>query len=579
MSQPDPDGEWIPVIPDDGGDWYPANVPGHSLAVDHQADTDLRARAAGLVHQGQNSYFPDMATAAGKELVSIAHHMVNMMPENYLKNKIFGDFGSDASTLAASKEANAAAEKPGGRFAQMVTDTAGTAPIGGPIEAGLAKLSPLAKSLVSRIATSAPGRSGIANAVTASTMADPGQKLTAAEEGGGLGTILGAGQSALGRTMSGIVKKSDALQRLEGDVTRTNAIPGAPQRELFAPVSQGANMEDPTSAFVSRFYKSALPYAPGVETQLANQAEKAGDTVRGMMLQTGAPDGYVVPANATKDMQLSTKAVKDTYDTIYAKLRDVDNITTPKDFAAELKARIQKADPQIPESDVNAHVALMEKELTHQGQNNPGNKINGWNLKNVRDFAQANNSNVSMPQRAGLTNTTKEYIDDIFAKKYQQAFNLNDQRTMDSLAGYPSNRTNYENFRPLAQAVKAARANSGDFSFGKVANRANDQTDIQGFDQDAKEVLGQKPAQITQAGRILTYPVILGAGAMGPLATASVLGGARGMATRSFQQGLYGDTALQKSMKTMLDNNPKLAAALGFTVRDAATQAAQFGRD
>lgn len=544
-------------------------------------DNGQADKARALVHGGQESFFPNMATAAGKALVELARKGMNLS-ENFAPDSLIHkvvpqsvqDFASPEAIKNAEIADKPAFDAPGGRFGQIVANTAGTMPIGGPIEAGIARLGagPLARSLLARTLTSQPVRSGVSGAVNAALTSDPGQRLEAAGEGGALGTVLGGTQSALGRTMSGIVKKSDPLVRLEGDVARTNAIPNAPQRDLFVPVSQGYDPGDPASSIVGKFYRTALPYVPGVESQLVNQSEKAGNVVRGAMLQQGAPEGYVVPANATNDMQLSTKAVKDSYDNIYGALRNVKNITAPKDFATELKTRIMAADNQIPESEVDAYVKQLHDKLGVYAENNAGKSVSGWNLKNLRDDAQAMNSSLPMRNRAGMTDTTKSYIDDIFGKKYQQAFNMGNQPALEALSSYKINAPNYENFSPLQRAVKAARANSGDFTFGKVAPKANDFTDIQGLDQDAKEVLGQRAAQISQAGRISGYGITGALSVLGHAPAVAAIGlGANGMATKSFQKGLYGDTALQQTMKTLLATNPKLAASLGYTLRDAAT--------
>lgn len=592
MKPVDPDGEFSPVIPDDEGEWLPANLPGVKPSIEG-VDQVTMDKARAIVHGGQSSYFPNMATAAGKELVALARKGMNLgatlgdyTPGGTQLRKLtpqaLQDFSSPEAIAAAEKADQPTFDAPGGKFAQIVTDVGASAPIGGPIEGMMAKAaaSPLARSLLARAALSQPARSGVSNAVTAAATADPEHRVEAALEGGALGTGLGTLQSTMGRSIKGLVQKSDDLTRLEGDVSRVNAIPGAPQRDLFVPVSQGANKDDLISSQIGKFYKSALPYAPFVESMLTNQAEKAGDVVRGTMLQTSAPEGHIVPAQATNDMQLSTHVVKQAYDSIYNNLRKVNNITVPKDFATELKARIQKADPQIPESDVDAHVAAIEKDLTHQAENSKDGKINGWNLKNTRDNTQALNSNLPMAQRNGLTNTTKDYIDQIFSDKLQQAFNLNHQSTKDILTAYKANAPNYENFRPLNEAVNAWDKKTGKFPFGTVAPKANDFTTIQGMDQNAFDVLGGKPAQINQAGRILTYPIIATAARLGGLAaTGGTLLGATGLATKSFQKGLYGDTALQKTMQHIIETNPKLAAALGYTARSTATQAAEFGRD
>jgi hypothetical protein len=545
--------------------------PSHGVVWD---DNDQHEKARALVHSGQESYFPDMATAAGKQLVALARKGANLLniggsagPTNPGDPDVHDPtaFGSIENIKAAEQEAKEAAAKPGGRFGQIVADTAGTAPIGGPIEGIGASV--LGKSLLARIAT----RAGSGAAIGAAG-SDPGERVTGAETGGVLGSSLGALQELGGRLLSGVVKKSAPLQLLESDVARSNALPGASQRNLFVPVSQGADPDDIVSSIIGKGYQGGLSYVPGVEAQLNSQARKAGDTLRGAMLQLSAPEGHVVPGQAVEDMQLSTKQVQDAYDELYGKLRQVNNISIPNDFNDQLKTKIQAADPQIPESAVDAHVGAVRAILDTQAENSKDGMINGWNLKNVRDNVQGMNIDTPMAQRDGLINTTKDYIDDLFSNKLKQSFNLNQQKTQDILTAYKSNAPNYENFRPLKEAVNAASADSGRFTFGSVARRANDFTDSEGIDQSAKAVLGQPAAKLNQAQRIVGYSAIpLAERFLGPYYTGGILGGANLAATKTFQRGLYGDTALQGALRELATRNPRLAASLGYAARNAVT--------
>lgn len=539
-------------------------------------------KARDIVHGGQSSYFPNMATAAGKALVELARKSANLLnlggsagptSPGEVDTHEPTAFGSPENIRQAEQETQEAAAKPGGRFGQIVADTAGTAPIGGPIEAGVGKLlGPLGNSLLARIA-SQPLKSAASGAALGGITSDPGERLSNAETGSALGGSLGFLQKILGRGTSGIVKKSSDLQLLESDVARSNALPGAAQRNLFVPVSQGADPNDVLSSSIGRLYRGGLPYIPGVAPQLLSQGEKAGQTLRGAMLQLSSPEGHVVPAQATEDMQLSTKQVADEYKAIYNKLRQVNNISIPKNFNDDLKAKIQVADPQIPESAVDAHVGAVRAMLDTQAENSKDGMINGWNLKNTRDNVQGMNADTPMAQREGLINTTKDYLDQMFGNKLKQAFNLNQPSTQDILNAYKVNAPNYENFRPLKDAVEGASATSGKFPFGSVARKANEFTDIEGIDQSAKSVLGQSAVQPSAAARVAGYPVVLGAtGYLGHLpGVAAILGGGNALATKFAQRGLYGDTALQSALKELATRNPKLAASLGYAARSAIT--------
>jgi hypothetical protein len=296
------------------------------------------------------------------------------------------------------------------------------------------------------------------------------------------------------------------------------------------------------------------------------------------MLQGSAPEGHIIPGTAVNDMQLSTSEVKKAYDRIYQNLRQVDNIAIPKDFKSDLAAKIQAADPQIPLSDVNAHVDLVYNDLLHQAENNTNGKINAFNLKNTRDniptLSERVGQEVPAEQKEGLFDTTKQYIDDMFGKKVQQLFNLNSQKGQDILNAYKVNAPNYENFQALHAAVNSpgALSNSGAFRPGQVAGKANDFTDIQGIDQSFKSVFGKSAVQPTAAARVAGYPAVAAAGYLGHFpALATILGGGNLLATKGVQKGLYGDTVFQNALSELAKRNPKLAASLGYGARNAVT--------
>lgn len=549
-----------------------APAPQNNIVWD---DNDQAQKARDLVHGGQNSYFPNMASAAGKELLQIARHGLNLLNINGVGDTHDpSSFGTDENIKAAEEANKDAFAKPGGKFGQIVADTAGTSVIGGPVEAAVGKMVPSAFPMLSRILKSAA--SGGTNAALA---ADPGSRLEAAGEGTALGGTLGAMQGTGGRVLDGVVKKSNPLQLLESDVARSNALPGASQRNLFVPVSQGADPNDAVSSTIGNLYRSGLPYIPGVSSQLSRQSNQGLDTVMGTMLQNASPEGHVVPGAAVKDMQLSTQQVRDAYNEIYQNLRKVDNISIPKDFKTDLSAQIQAADPQIPISDVDAHVDRVFDDLSHQAQNSKNGKINAFNLKNTRDniptLADRVGQEIPAEQKEGLFDTTKEFLDGMFSKKYQQLFNLNSQQGKDILAAYKVNAPNYENFAPLEAAVNTpgALSTSGSFRPGAVAGKANAFTDMQGMDQSFKSVFGKSAVQPTAAARVAGYPIVTGASAyLGHLpGVAAVLGGGNLLATKTAQKALYGDTILQKTMQALIAKHPEMAEALGYAGRSALT--------
>lgn len=551
-----------------------------NIVWDDNGQTD---KARDLVHGGQDSFFPNMATGAGKALVELARKGLNLAGP--MENRFgtvhdestsgYDKFTSPEAIRAASADTAAAASKPGGSFGRDVANIAGTSVVGGPAEAAVGKIA--LPGMLKLLAPILKGSAG--GATTAAVTADPEHRGEAAVEGGGIGAVLGGTLGALNRATTGVVKKSPDLQLLEGDVARTNAIPGASQRKLFVPVSQGADPNDAISSTIGGLYRGGLPYIPGVAARLSKQSNEGIDTMMGTMLQSSAPEGHIIPGSAVNDMQLSTAEVKKAYDRIYQNLRKVDNISVPKDFKDELSTKIRAADPQIPKSDVDAHVEMVFNDLQHQAENNTNGKINAFNLKNTRDnvptLAERLGREVPAEQKAGLFDTTKEYIDDIFGNKLKQSFNLNHKSTQDILTAYKSNAPNFENFQALNAAVNspAALANSGAFRPGGVAAKANDFTDIQGMDQSFKKVFGKSAVQPSASARVAGYPVVLGAtGYLGHLpGLAAVLGGGNALTTKAAQRGLYGDTALQRTIEKLMEKYPRTATATGYGLRTAIT--------
>ena len=541
-------------------------------------DNSQEDKARAMVHGGQSSWLPHMATTAGKDLVELAHKLTGFagpMEDRFgtVPSPAYDEFRSPEAIRKAHQETEDAAAAGGGvgRFAQIATDTAATVPIGGPTEAVAGKV--LAEGLPKALQfLRAPLESAASGAVTSAATADPGEIGSATGKGAILGGTLRSLQSAGGRYVGGVVQKSPELKLLEGDVARSNALPGAAQRDLFVPVSQGADPNDKLSSIVGKFWKTGLPYVPGVETTLNNQAQEAGNTIRGTMLQLAAPEGHVVPSQAVADMQLSTRQVKEAYDDAAGQLRSVNNITIPKDFDSDLKDAIRKADPQIPESAVDDHVAAVREKLDYEAQNSKDGKINGWNLKNVKDAMEARAEKLPAAQQPGLTNPTLDAIDNLFTSKLNQSSNFLQRNSSDALKAYRATTGNLSEFQALSRAVDRAAADQGTFKFGSVAGDAPELGEMQGIDQAAKKVLGPKAAQISQSGRISGYALTAALAKLGHLlgAGAGLVGGNLA-ASRAFQKLLYGDTSHQKFIDDLITKNPTLAKTLGYLSRSAVT--------
>lgn len=569
-----------------GINWDEADAPAPTSGIDWDAeDADQREQARDLVHGGQKAFLPNFTTAAGKSFAQTARKLVNLLNINGAGiNHDPEAFGTDENIAAAEKANAPVFAAPGGTFGKVVGDTAATIPIGGPAEAGAGML--LKSALPKALEFAIPALKGAAGgAVTAASTADPGHRVAAAEEGAGVGSALGGTMQVLGRGTTGFVKKAPELENLEGDVSRGNQIPNVPQRSLFVPVSQGYDPNDATSAAIGKLYRNALPYSIGVQTQLENQTKRATDTVLSTALQRGAPEGIVVPSKAAEDMQLSTSEVKKAHDAIYNDLKNVQSVPIPASTQSNLRAKILADNPDIPESEINEYVNGVGARLAHYNTaettpgvtGTPGQSLSGWDLKNVKDDIQGMNADLPMRARS-MTNSAKDHIDSIIEDHI-----ANGGDTGGELAKYLANKDAYTNFAPLNDAVNSAAAirNSGTYKVGSVAPRANDMTDIQGIDQNAFKVLGKSPAQVSQAGRMALYTLQAGAG-IGthggslPL-TLGLNTAANALATETAQKGLYGDLAHQKILTALLRSNPKLAASLGYTVRDAATS--QVGED
>lgn len=533
------------------------------IANDPSMSQQDKARA--LVNQGQTQWLPEMATAAGHEIKHLARTIMNggmkaLQQEPY-------DWASDKAISDENAADKAAGTFRGpGAFGKAVTDTATSYGIGGGLAAGGTRLaaaaSPLEGALgtIARTATSSPVRGAVEGATSNALMAEPGERGDQALLGGLTGGAMAGTQSAGSGLLNGIVKKNPALRHLEDDVKIANSTPGADKRDLFVPISQGADPKSPLSNTIGKFYRSALPFAPGVEGRLKDQSANAADTIREVMLQGTAPEGTVVPKG--QSIEQSTAQVGAAHDQVYNNLRKVQNIKSPKDFRTELASRIATDDPEIPSQDIDDYVSKLGDRLDNY--TNGTKNVSGWNLRNLRDDVD----NTQVPKRAtSMQGSARDYINDIFGKKYQQMFNLKQQPKMDILDAFQNNTDVNQQFSPLQKTIDAAAATRGKFRFGDTAVDAPKGSELRASDQDANEILNAPAAKVDPIGRMALYGLqgaTLLPQALGPVAGlathAGITLGANALASKAVQKGLYGDYAPQKFLSKALRNKPQIAA-------------------
>ena len=161
-----------------------------------------------------------------------------------------------------------------GKIGSFLTDTALTAPIGGAVTSGLAKLG----GLGARIAANTFGRAAVQGATQGAITAPPGDRLQGAALGAALSPVLPLAGTLGGKVVQGLTRTPEAQTLLERGVPLT---PG---------------QMNPEGAVVNRM-EQAFTHLPLIGGRIANaRAGSAQQYTRGMLEDAVAPGSTLTSA-------------------------------------------------------------------------------------------------------------------------------------------------------------------------------------------------------------------------------------------------------------------------------------------
>lgn len=411
--------------------------------------------------------------------------------------------------------------------------------------------------IAGRVLGSGALRAVLEGAGQSAILADPDERGNAALEGGMFGGVLHGTLGALGRTVRGVLQKSQATQDLE-------QLAGQSGRDLFVPASQaGGDEGDLLSRMTGSVYKHMLPLFPGVSGQLKRQAGKAENTVREMALSEADPIGTIIKPGSGKDATMAMGELADAFDQEYRSTVGSYAFNVPQDLAQQLEARVRAAMPNVDDVTLKKAVGKAGGAVTRFASGNP--VIDGENLLNAKGQLSGMIENMDAgPEKRALQAATgwiEEHIDNEMMSGGSKA-NAADLQRYQELAEPMSN------FKQVSQAVEAAKAQGGRFSPGQLATAADPSGTIAHLGQTANQVMGTPAAQASSEGRILAY-LSGGYGAFHGLAPGALTltAGANALATKTAQRIVMGDTAAQKAMSAMLAKHPEMARRVQTVLR------------
>lgn len=452
---------------------------------------------------------------------------------------------------------------------KLIGNAASTAPLSGGISSALGAGSRAAGagSALGRTLASPWARTAVEGGTQGAIFADPDEQGEGAAGGAVLGTVLrGLGKGG-GRILRGLVEKSEAAKGLEQLAAQHG-------EEIFTPLSQAASDEGLISPLAKGFYKEALPIVPSVKGQIEKQSAQAADKLRGIAARESAPTGTPVPGDAGKRPLETARYLKDQFDEAYDQTVKSYAFNVPKNIEADVAAKIKAlADPKTTVNKttvdkIGAEVAALIKQLS-SGKSS----IDGQNLLSVKrelsDLAK---------QARGFEKphylAADKWIDEIIETELKQG---GSKQNLADLARYQELTPAYRAYIPFGKSAEANADKEGRFLFRTLANKAKNSPEQQHLGQLGAATLDKPATSSSLVGKILGGAATGGAGIgafMAPLATASVIGGGRALASKSVQKALMGDTKIQKMIAEILRKNPTLARRVGQFGKNAAVQTA-----
>lgn len=507
----------------------------------------------------------------GSGMVRADKGLTNFFMKTLNKHPLIKAFGEIPTPSYASDENINAQDATDAPLAQTTKGSIGQAvgqtAVGAAVTAPLGGIGGAAGGggLVARTVANPMVRAGVEGAAAGAGAADPNDQGAGALRGAATSVAGERALSVLGRTMRGVVKKSDAAKNLEQLV-------GQHDKEIFVPISQAASEDDIVSRLSKIAYAEGLPLVPGVKTQLKRQAAKAEEEIRGIALKEATPDGVQLPENAGANVAENMHALKRGFDETYEQTVKSYAFNVSPTFKDEVAARIRAKLPKADNTTVQKVADEAEKLMNRFSSGK--NVIDGGNLLNVKNELGLMVGKVSRPEK-GAFEIAQEHVNDIIQQELKQgnsASNIADLKKFNDLT------EPYRHFSGLRKAARAAKAKKGNFSMDQLANKATDPTQLD-LAQQAGEVLRNPAAGTSFAGRSL-----VGAGGLattavtaGLPAAAAVVAGSNLLATKTIQKALMGDLAAQRTVASAVEKNPKVADQVSRMMRVMAAQEAGAG--
>jgi hypothetical protein len=520
-------------------------------AANNALDTMAEGIGSGMVRYGRgignvlvktlNSILPSDPTLS--DLITGEHRAI--------KGGLFSD---EAVREQDELDRPLAASTPGA-IGQAVGQTVASLPVSGGY--GAASNATRAVPVVGRMLGNPLVRGGVEGAVHAAAVAPVDQQDDAALAGAGLGTGISALMGTAGRFTRGLVQKSAAAQDLE----RMAAGSG---RDMFVPVAQAADEEgDLVTRAAKTIYKDVLPIAPGVTAQVKSQSRRAADTVRELALDAADPTGTNVAAGAGRNPTATIAALKDAFDQEYAGTVKNYVFDVPKDFRAQVAARIRAEMPKVDDETLSTVSAAIDKEMQRYASGKP--TIEGENLLNAKNAASGLYRQMRGPERTALR-AAVGLFDDIISDELSTSVKPNAKA---DLARYGGLAGPYSAFKQVSKAANAVRGVGGQFTPRHLAAAARPGSPMADLAQAAQGSVAQPMGSYPWTGKAAA----LGLGWHNPAAVVGAIGGANLLAAQTVQRAMMGDTAAQRAIASMMEHHPEMSAMVQMILRNAATVA------
>lgn len=469
----------------------------------------------------------------------------------------------------------------GGALGDVAGQVAATAPLGmgsGALTRALGAVPRLAGT-AGRVLTRALAAGG-ENALQSAVTGNPDDPTGEAEKGAAVGAGLSALGGVAGKALRGFVKKSEPAERLVQDAAEEG-------KDLFVPISQGG------TGPMKTFYQKALPYALGAEGRLKGQATQARKVMEEVEAAHAMPDlvdesGKLkkTPPPIGNTMEQTAADIGKTYDKAYQDTVKGYAFKVPENYRERVLQRLEEH-PELGNAEREQIAQVMDDSINLKAGKD--GTINGAQLTDLLGKTRGKLEGLEKAHGIGNETSTnsaigslKDIVQDAIDEHTSMLPGLKGadaeqaSSVIRDLQNYQRLGKSWGGAKALMDTAEANVAERGAIKHGRLAANAPPESTMRGIGQDVHEVLEQEsPGGVNPAGRhflhTLGTPALLTVGAAtGHLpAAVAAIGAGNVMATKGFQKGLYGDTAMQQNLARLMRQNPQLAYSAGMAGREA----------